>query len=248
MKLPRLRIRGRWTNPEVPLKHLPAVLKMHASIWEPVLVGLNSSRFRFLDDALLDLFERGESRELRRKVSMVMESLAFTVQRIRNARNKRNWFRGRWPLAFPMIRWLEKHPDPELRNDVLCSSFIVNDRRAARTLVRVLSNRSEPLQLRQGAAARIAEQLGSSTDRRSRVDKRLVQAAVEGTRDPDPAIRFWSLFALGHVRWSRRGLRAVRRLLSDHTLCPGWWRISEEASDSVARIFGRPIPDRQCVR
>jgi len=59
-------------------------------------------------------------------------------------------------------------------------------------------------------------------------------------------VRFWSLFALGKSR-SRKGLRAVRSLLSDHTVCPGWWKINEEALDAEGWILGRPTPDRDCV-
>jgi hypothetical protein len=44
---------------------------------------------------------------------------------------------------------------------------------------------------------------------------------------------------------SRRALRAARVLLYDHTVCPGWWKVSEEASDAVRLILGQPIPVRE---
>lgn len=76
------------------------------------------------------------------------------------------------------------------------------DRRAVPCLIRVLSNQQETSNVR----GRAAESLGILRKRKA------IAALVEGSTDPSPEVRFWWVFALGHLcggekpRWRLREL------------------------------------------
>ena len=65
-------------------------------------------------------------------------------------------------------------------------------------------------------------------------------ALLDCISDSSAVVRFWCCYGLGNMRSHRAidQLEAIRE--HDRGLCPGWWYVSEEAEDALARISGQP--------
>lgn len=71
-----------------------------------------------------------------------------------------------------------------------------------------------------------------------------VRMALRGLDDPSPVVRFWCASALGAMPYPP-AIPTLRKLARrDQAVCPGWWRVSDEAADAVAHMEGRPPPER----
>jgi HEAT repeat protein len=66
---------------------------------------------------------------------------------------------------------------------------------------------------------------------------------MEALRDETPEVRFWACFALGSMG-ARPALPELQRLAeTDEIVCPGWWRVKDEAVDAVYSILHGVWPD-----
>jgi len=118
----------------------------------------------------------------------------------------------------------------------------MHDDRAGPALIDCVRDRTEDTEVRAQAAEGLAELFEMNA--RHRLFKTAAKVALAGLSDPSPTIRFWCAFALGKMRY-RPAIPALRRVVKrDRALCPGWWRVADEARDAIAWIEGRPTPGR----
>ncbi|RYE82416.1 MAG: hypothetical protein EOO75_20740 [Myxococcales bacterium] len=69
-------------------------------------------------------------------------------------------------------------------------------------------------------------------DRLTPVERERIRAALAaGLRDDAALVRFWCLYAVGVLRLTELRAEVERLAASDPEVIPGWWRVSEEASD-----------------
>ena len=84
----------------------------------------------------------------------------------------------------------------------------------------------------------------TTRDARTRRYKETVRALVDALSDPSPTVRFWAAFALGAAS-ARTAVPALQRLAAtDEAVCPGWWRVADEAADALVTIAGGSPPER----
>ncbi len=118
-------------------------------------------------------------------------------------------------------------------------SFMRDDR-AAEALVACVLDQEEAPDLR-GQAAEGLDFLGREGGPKRGL---AVRAALRGLEDPSPTVRFWCAFALGAMPCPS-AIKALRKLARrDKAVCPGWWRVCDEAADAIALMEGRPVPER----
>jgi hypothetical protein len=127
------------------------------------------------------------------------------------------------------------------------------DKRVVPPLLDVLRNRDEDEDVR----STIADQLGHH--RRQRM---ILPTLIEVSRDPNPVVRFWCVFALGsQLKYRRRpplaAVRALESLLDDGAAVPGWWQVRLEAiamldgvtksrkrtlfRETIRQVFDKPL-------
>jgi hypothetical protein len=116
----------------------------------------------------------------------------------------------------------------------------MRDDEAATTLVALVLDHEEDEHIR-GQAAEGLDHFGREGAPHRRI---AVRTALRGLDDPSPVVRFWCAFALGAMEY-RPAIPALRRLASgDKAVCPGWWRVCDEASDAIDLMEGRDPPER----
>jgi len=70
---------------------------------------------------------------------------------------------------------------------------------------------------------------------------------LKSLKDPSPTVRFWSCYAVGELKM-KNAVPILQELQEkDNGICPGWWYVSEEAEDAVAKIYNRKWKDRTPV-
>ena len=140
-----------------------------------------------------------------------------------------------------LVRLLREHPDPALREAAAYAFWQFRDDRAYPWLLAALRDPAEDPRVR----AQAAETLGYTTrDARTRSYKEAARVLVDALSDGSPSVRFWAAFALGSMR-ARAAVPALRHLATtDEAVCPGWWRVADEAADALVRIAGGTPPDR----
>lgn len=99
------------------------------------------------------------------------------------------------------------------------------DKRVVQPLLDVLRSSDEDEEVRVTSA----DQLAHHT--RQRI---ILPTLIELSRDPNPVMRFWCVFALGsQVRYRRKpilaAIRALEARLDDAAAVPGWWQVRLEA-------------------
>lgn len=93
-------------------------------------------------------------------------------------------------------------------------------RAAARALAECLLDRAQLLETREEAAESLSY-VGT---------RETVEAMIAVLADPDPRVRFWTVFGLGgSCRKDERATRALERMWGDTELMPGWWSVGQEA-------------------
>ena len=77
---------------------------------------------------------------------------------------------------------------------------------------------------------------------------RIEHAVVAALGEESAEVRFWACYAAGSLRL-KSALPRLREIVAhDTAVCPGWWRVSEEAEDAIEWIHRRagktrvPIP------
>jgi HEAT repeat protein len=67
-------------------------------------------------------------------------------------------------------------------------------------------------------------------------DARALTTLLQAVQDPGPEVRFWSVFALGHLR-ERRAIPALEKMAAtDHAIVEGWGSVSEEAREALRQL------------
>jgi len=141
-----------------------------------------------------------------------------------------------------LVRILRTHSDVRLREAAAYGLWQVGGDDAHYVLVASVSDRTEDPRVRGQAA----ETLGYITrDRRTRQYREVAHALIDALADASPIVRFWAAFALGSMR-ARQAVPALRHLATtDQEVCPGWWRVGDEAGDAVISIEGGTPPERR---
>lgn len=141
-----------------------------------------------------------------------------------------------------MCRLARTHPSPEGR--LFATYWLRESQRASETLVEILEDRGEYVEIR----AEAAESLGYIWEWANRshfVFRWVASRLMAALEEPEAEIRFWACYSLGVMR-VRKAIPALRGLAAhDDRLVTGWWKVSEEATDAIGKIFGRKYPDRQ---
>lgn len=96
--------------------------------------------------------------------------------------------------------------------------------RGIRPLIAILSDRSQPVSVREEAAESLAYY----------DSPRPIPALLAALGDISPEVRFWSVFALGSLRKRHpdpRIVPALQGLLSDDAVANGNWSVGREAAE-----------------
>jgi hypothetical protein len=80
--------------------------------------------------------------------------------------------------------------------------------------------------------------------RPGKLRQRAIPLLIGWLRDPAPAVRFWSIYAVGmlHVTEARPILEELAR--TDEAMFENWWRVRDEAADALASWDRGEWPDR----
>lgn len=127
---------------------------------------------------------------------------------------------------------LERETVGEVRCAVVYALGLLGDERALEPLLLVLRGTGEQAQTRAMAAEALA-------------DLRLARAIdplIAALSDPEPQVRFFTVFALGEIG-DERALPELLRLAegehADHTVVPGYSSVAEEAARAINAIRAR---------
>jgi len=144
-----------------------------------------------------------------------------------------------------MCRLERTHKSPDGR---LFAAYALNfSSRASETLVEVLEDRQEYIEIRAEAAEALGMIWGCEK-RTGFVYRWVVSRLLAAMEEPEAEIRFWVAYALGSMR-ATQALPALQRLAEeDHRPVQGWWKVSEEAADAIVAINTRYFPDREPTR
>lgn len=145
------------------------------------------------------------------------------------------------------------HPDPVIREAAVYAmswpphpSDEETEELRFRSLQCVLTNEQELPRVR-GQAAEGIHNMFDAADRRKRRFRKAKETLLEVIEFDDPDVRFWCCFALGGMK-DPAVLPVLRRIArTDKRMCPGWWRVCDEAKDAIATIEGRRSPLRKCI-
>lgn len=141
-----------------------------------------------------------------------------------------------------VIRILQSTNNPQIREDTVQSLSSMFHPPAHDALMTIASDVNEPVFVRTHAIEGIGN-LYVSASPRTRPFKDAEQLVMRLLKDDAAPIRFWACFAAGSMR-SKRALPLLRKLArNDRAICPGWWRISEEANDAIHCVETGRWPD-----
>jgi HEAT repeat protein len=142
------------------------------------------------------------------------------------------------------VRVLDSDAPRPARYAATYALAFMRDDAAARTLAALVLDPGEDPEIR-GQAGEGFDHFGREGGPHRRL---AVRAALRGLDDPSPVVRFWCAFALGAMPYPR-AIPALRKLARrDTAVCPGWWRVCDEAADAVAHMEGRPTPERTPIQ
>lgn len=190
------------------------------------------SSFGSMKDLLLDSSAREDRRSKAAWLSGILEekSLIGTLESLIREETPQNLL---WEAAKALVALscgqqvfmdlLLHGKGSEARRVAVFALGFLREKSANSPLIELLSSQDEPANLRGQAA----EALGYIGERES------VVALLEATRDADPSVRFWAVFALGEI-----GDPQARPILegisaSDHEKVDGWWEVSKEAEEAL---------------
>lgn len=197
------------------------------------MVGLAGSLdLQPLIDDLLDLLEDGaEDVALRSDVACSLDELLFS---------------DRHPEAKERIHRLMRSDDADDRSVAVKAVCLISATRTSRdALLAVLRDPDERTETR-GEAAEALAGVCWRPNKYCRRDREVEQEMLRGLDDPEPEIRFWSIFALGEM-CCRAALPRLRELAHDPhpRSISGLWTVAEEAVDTIAKLEGREVEARQ---
>ena len=116
-------------------------------------------------------------------------------------------------------------------------SWTKNGSSALAILIEVLANLENDERVRGQAAEGIGLIRPS---RKYKLRKNAEAILLKSLRDSSPIVRFWSCYSAGVLKM-KNAISILQELqANDHSVCPGWWYVSEEAEDAVEHINNRP--------
>ena len=166
--------------------------------------------------------------------------------------------------AFEAAKWLSRLPRLPARRlvIVLAGAEGVHNREAAayalswlrrkdrnktlRALLHIINDEGEYPAVRAQALEGLGVQMPTE---RYKLWAEVERAVLRGLTDKAVEVRFWACYAAGTLRMKSARPLLARLARSDSAVCPGWWRVSEEAADAIEWIHGRetearsPLPD-----
>ncbi len=129
-----------------------------------------------------------------------------------------------------LIQVLRADPDSSVREFAAYGLGGLGGPKAIAALREVLANQSEATRVRGMAAETLAMCFAFEA----------IPDLIAALKDKSPAVRFWSVYALGFLR-AEPALSELEHLASsDDALVPGWWSVAKEAVDSIAMIRSDP--------
>lgn len=141
-----------------------------------------------------------------------------------------------------LCRWMRTHPNPWLRYYAAYGASVSRGEGTYTSLMAVALDVEEYPEIRGQALEGMAYHLGF-IDRRSIRYRRAVPVLRKLLADPAPDVRFWACFAVATGPCPDLETE-VRRLVGDQAVATGMWTVGEEAEDALARMHGKPWPDR----
>lgn len=138
---------------------------------------------------------------------------------------------------------LTKDPSPDIRFAAAYALSHWHEPRAARALLAALESPREAAAVRGQAAEGIGWTLGA--DRGSRALRgRAIAALGGGLSDPAVEVRFWCVYASGHLVAKPLAGKLAELAAHDDAVCPGMWAVKDEAADVLAFWEGGGWQDR----
>lgn len=145
--------------------------------------------------------------------------------------------------AFDAIaRCLSADPDVDVRLHAANVLTFWFDRRAVRALSAAASRAGEAVSVRAQAVEGVGNVLQCITAPDLRAEA--IPLLLGWLRDPEPELRFWAIYAVGVIE-AREARPILEELAArDEAMCPGWWRVGEEAQDVLSAWDLGEWPDR----
>jgi len=129
-----------------------------------------------------------------------------------------------------LIQVMRGDPDASVRMFAAHALGSLCGPKAVSALREVLANQGEEAKVRGEAAESLGGCFASEA----------IPDLIAALKDQSPEVRFWSAYALGHMK-AESALAALESLAaSDHALVPGWWSVAREAADSIEIIRSDP--------
>ncbi len=131
-----------------------------------------------------------------------------------------------------------RHPDTDTRRDVAYLLAQWGDRRTASVFLTVLADPAAEPEIRGLAAEALGFDLQFAPPA-SALRARALQTLRKCLNDAAPAVRFWSLYALGTLD-AREARADVAKLVGDEAIFrEGFWSVGDEAREVLA-LFDAP--------
>jgi HEAT repeat protein len=136
--------------------------------------------------------------------------------------------------------------DAEARAAAIERLTFLRDKRALRPLLYILGRKSEENRVRARAAEGVGCLLAIVRDDR-RSYRNGLAALKAGLQDPDPEIRFWSVYGLQAAR-AREALPALRRLTRDRAAVSGLGTVGRAARHALRQFESECVALLDAVR
>ncbi len=184
-------------------------------------------RDRGADRALADLASGDPAERLRGADALVDFAFRITVRVRRPPRRQID-------RAYAALRAaLARDPSVEVRVAAAYALSHWHEARAARALLPTLENDSETPAVRGQAAEGIGWTLGS--DRGSpALRARARRALAGGLQSPEVEVRFWCVYAAGHLVAKELTAKLAELAERDDAVCPNMWAVKDEAADVLS--------------
>ena len=111
-------------------------------------------------------------------------------------------------------------------------------------LWRVYADANEAPAIRAQAAEALATQYTGFRPRWRRRYQCIVESLMRGLEDPEPEVRFWSIYALACLKEARMRPQLQHIAAHDTAHCPGMWSLRQEALWALGRLEGRELEPR----
>lgn len=139
-----------------------------------------------------------------------------------------------------LIQFVRSQQPPLRRELALYALAWMHNPQLIDTFIQILRDTDEMETVRGQAAEALGMLFDGNYEERNQHYYKAESALLDCVSDASAVVRFWCCYGLGNMRSHRAisQLEAIRE--QDHGLCPGWWYVSEEAEDALARISGQP--------